>query len=418
MPSSKRQKTLSALGVKQDTGALTQEVLARVLTVPLRSRYALSDRLPGFYVRVGGERPGAKGKPVPGPAMYWAQARVNGVVKQVKVGTAGILELSEARTLARQVLAQLHRGVDLNAQKRQRAVEERSRITLRTYIDEHYDVHLDAMKAGASEKLRLLDTWAPLLSMRLDEITEADINRVLHARRKSGISDGSALRDWSALQALLRYAWKKKALAALPFRGRPEALEGAMHGERDRYLGQRGAEEVAVFRRVLDGETHEVRIAVLLLLATGMRRGELLGLRRENVDWKQGLVTIPKEKTKSGRKTGDRRVYLNTDALELLKSLKVTSISGYFFPPPLATWETRLKRCIARVGAAGVPNFTLHDLRRTYATWAFKAGARLEAVSKLLGHSKVAVTQRYAKLVDSELREAAAGVRLGVTPGV
>ena len=420
MPS-QRQRLLAALGIRGSPEGLTKELIDKVLRVPVARRYAIGDdRVPGFFLRCGAARAGPKG-PRPGPAMFWVQTRVDKKMKQVKVGPVGVMTLDEARALARQKLAKLHSGIDLNAEKRAREVEERSRVSLQTYIDEGYAGHLDAMKSGKSEKQRLLKAWKPLLDYRLDEITEAEINRVLLDRREAEIGDGTVRRDWSALQALLRYAWRKQALAALPFRGRPEALEGTMDGERDRFLGQRSADEVATFQRVLAGEMHEVRTAVLLLLATGMRRGELLDLRREQVNWKEGIVVIPKEKTKSGRKTGDRRVYLSPDALELLRSLKkddkVEKISGPFFPPPTATWETRLARCKNRWKAAGVKDLTLHDLRRSFATMAFASGARLEAVSKLLGHSKVHVTQRYAELVDAELHQAAAGVRVSVTPG-
>jgi integrase len=134
---------------------------------------------------------------------------------------------------------------------------------------------------------------------------------------------------------------------------------------------------------------------------TGLRRGEMLGLRREQI---VGPLIALDATTKSGRPRG---VPLPPEA---------TRIAQERIPWRVAYWELRDRFEAARK-AAGMPNVRWHDLRHTYASWLVQAGQPLGAVRELLGHSSLAVTSRYAHLSPDHLRDAVAALPRRVNHG-
>ncbi len=154
----------------------------------------------------------------------------------------------------------------------------------------------------------------------------------------------------------------------------------------------------------------------LLALSTGMRRGELLGLRWRDLDLDRrslsvrqcvvihkGAALIEEPKTSSAR----RVVKLPAEAVEALREHRRRQVERRLCVGSL--WEdhdlvfcTRLGRPlnpnnVARsytrlVAIAGVPRIRLHDLRHTHATWLLKAGQPVKVVSERLGHAKVSIT--------------------------
>ena len=112
-------------------------------------------------------------------------------------------------------------------------------------------------------------------------------------------------------------------------------------------------------------------------------------------------------------KTGPRRVPLNTQARSILERLPRGG-SPFVFPSPrdpsrprypdLALWY-QVRR------EAGIEDVRLHDLRHTHASHAVMNGVPIPVVSRMLGHSNVRMTLRYAHLGDSEI--AAAAERVG-----
>jgi integrase len=115
---------------------------------------------------------------------------------------------------------------------------------------------------------------------------------------------------------------------------------------------------------------------------TGMRRGELLGLRWLDVDLAQGCILLPQTKNAEGR-----IVYLNEGAQAVLASIsrtpeaKITDrIFGDFTPDQVSV---NFRRACARLKVA---DFRFHDLRHTAASWLRMSGADIHTVAQLLGH--------------------------------
>jgi integrase len=146
-----------------------------------------------------------------------------------------------------------------------------------------------------------------------------------------------------------------------------------------------------------DGADHLTSI-VLLALNTGLRKGEIFGLRWTDVDLMRAQVTVRGDGAKSGQ---TRYVPLNGEALDVLRSWqRTTDRRGYVFPgraegEPL---DDVKKAWLPVVKAAKLTNFTFHDLRHTFASKLVMQGVDLNTVRELLGHADLTMTLRYAHL--------------------
>lgn len=129
---------------------------------------------------------------------------------------------------------------------------------------------------------------------------------------------------------------------------------------------------------------------VLFALHTGMRRGEILGLKWDAVDLERGVITV--EAGKTGR---IRYVPANAIVMEVLRRRKELEREYVF------TWggtkQSRFdKTWRAAVSAAGIAAIRFHDLRHTFATRLVLAGVDLVTVGELLGHRSIQMTLRYS----------------------
>ena len=148
-------------------------------------------------------------------------------------------------------------------------------------------------------------------------------------------------------------------------------------------------------------------ICTLLSLYTGLRIGEVCGLKWEDIDFKKGCISVNKtvERISLGNgKTkvvvGDpktessiRKVYVPTFIIELLKDHKKSSdlfvLSGKQNPTEPRTLQYRFEKILK---SAGIREMKFHSLRHTYATICIEKGVDIKTLSELLGHSDVKIT--------------------------
>ncbi|MCY4559369.1 MAG: site-specific integrase, partial [Chloroflexi bacterium] len=153
-------------------------------------------------------------------------------------------------------------------------------------------------------------------------------------------------------------------------------------------------------RHALDGRQQQADIVRLLLL-TGCRRGEIVPLQWSEVEEHKLVLR--------DSKTGPRSVPLNTKARSILQR-QPRGASPFVFPSPLDAAKPRnpdLRFWYRVRREAGIEDVRLHDLRHTHASHAVMNGVPVPVVSRLLGHSNVRMTLRYAHLEDREIEKAA-----------
>lgn len=142
---------------------------------------------------------------------------------------------------------------------------------------------------------------------------------------------------------------------------------------------------------------------VVFALNTGMRRGEILGLRWDQIDASGRSARVTR--TKGGR---DRIVPLNDAAAGVIKVQRKTSHGSYVFPSMkgrefMRTVDHSFGRACRLAGIVGL---RFHDLRHTFATRLIRRGADIITVQALLGHYAVTMTQRYTHTGADEKRRA------------
>jgi len=148
-----------------------------------------------------------------------------------------------------------------------------------------------------------------------------------------------------------------------------------------------------------------LREAIELAVYTGLRRGNLLGLRWEWVDWLNRVIRVPR--TKSGK---PHAVPLNATAYATLQRLwSARGESPYVFAHAVGRSAGEAVQDLKKgfhtaIDNAGIEDFRWHDLRHTFASWLIMRGASMRAVSELLGHQSMQMTMRYAHLSPGYLK--------------
>lgn len=155
-------------------------------------------------------------------------------------------------------------------------------------------------------------------------------------------------------------------------------------------------------------DSDKIRMVIILLATTGLRITECMSLRRDGIDLEAKELRIV------GKGNKPRTVPLLRETAEMLRAYteKYPSDSPFVFPGETKTGfaeiyniQKTLKRACIR---AGIKPFTPHGLRHFYATEMLKNGAKLEVVSRILGHSSVGITgDVYRHVKTEEIHEAA-----------
>ena len=176
--------------------------------------------------------------------------------------------------------------------------------------------------------------------------------------------------------------------------------------------------EIQELLKVLDGWPNpRAALVVAFALYTGRRKGEILALTWENVNLDAGFVTFPGITTKNRR---TQTIPVNDSALAILKKCQELRNGSHVFTNrqgeryTASGFDTIRKRIWAR---AGLSAYRFHDLRHSFASWLASSGeVDIYTLQTLLGHKTPAMTQRYAHLLNSSLRKAAA-VADNIFPG-
>lgn len=210
------------------------------------------------------------------------------------------------------------------------------------------------------------------------------IEQVRRELKGRGLSGATVNRKLAALCRMASVAYELGLLAA-PLRIRKEK-----EGEpRSRILTQ--DEQDLLFSHL----PADYRTFCLFLVSTGLRVGEALRLRPEDVQ----ADTIRVANTKGGK---PRTVPLNAEAAQLVQHLPFRSIKQ-------STLNYQFNKAKALSGLTDA-DLVVHSLRHTFASRLVKAGVGLAVVQRLLGHSSIVVTMRYSHLDLEDLRSAVARI--------
>ena len=305
--------------------------------------------------------------------------------------------LSQARTLRDRLLTEKTDRL-LNPAK-YRALKP---LTIKEWIDR--------CLAGSSNRDKLhekhrTDYWVKLWGSRaLSSLTTEEIRHHRAVMQASGdYAAGTINRYMSALRRIFTLAVHEHKIDRHPMKGikfLPESMK-------DRFFSD---EELQHLRQLLPLEEWRM---VAIALGTGLRLSEQLHMKWQHVDEASKTATIPM--SKAGK---TRRIPLSPAVLDVLR--EQFSDSPYVFPhadDPLKPADTReaSKQFAGRLQQAGIVGASWHVLRHTFASRLLQRGVDIITVSKLLGHSTILTTQRYAHHAKNSLHEAVAALDFGTT---
>jgi integrase len=181
------------------------------------------------------------------------------------------------------------------------------------------------------------------------------------------------------------------------------AFKKRLENERERFLSQ---EEIGKLAEVLDAAVDQRAAGIIrLCMLTGSRVGEVRQARFEQFNLELGSWSKPAATTKQ-RKIHRVPISAEVAAIVRQRQLLVPKANPWLFPGDTPGQPVKeIRRFWINVQKdAKLPDVRIHDLRHTFASLLVSGGASLEMIGKLLGHSQMQTTQRYAHLMDSPLR--------------
>lgn len=317
--------------------------------------------------------------------------------RQRRLGKAQELTVAQARKKAQSLLAQIRLGQDPDASSTARPQAP----SVREFAETAYLPHARHAKRSARTDAGFIENHVlPALGDRaLDEVTPTDIAQLVQGYREQHTPAGA-----NRLLALCRVIFKIALQQEVPGLERNPA-EGIRpyqeNNQRNRFLT---LEETQRLMRELErSHNRDLPQIVLMLLLTGARRSEVLCARWEHIDLERRQWYIPHSKSGLAR-----YVPISEALVEVLRQLPSLGQSGYIFPSPQTgrPYSDIFRPWNAARCRAGMPEVRLHDLRHSFASFLVNQGHSLYEVQKLLGHSQITTTQRYAHLSNERLLEA------------
>ncbi|WP_417810031.1 tyrosine-type recombinase/integrase [Thioclava sp.] len=275
---------------------------------------------------------------------------------------------------------------------------------LGTYFSE-VSTHQPSAKTTMSQFRSILAVIKP--ATPLSKLTDADLMR-FRSTRRSEVSNATINRTLAAFDRALRHMEKTHGatLATLDFGAKklPEPKE------RVREL------TLAEQKRLFENLRPDLHPIVQFALMTGARQGSICKLRWRDIDVDTGRMTF-RMKTDSGTSAKSMTFPMSSENKALLSTLpRATDPKHASF---VFTFEVQNRRMKSRrrilqnstafehfraaVRAAEIEDFHFHDLRHTFATRMLRKTQNIKLVSRLLGHSEITTTSRYAHVIDSDL---------------
>jgi len=276
---------------------------------------------------------------------------------------------------------------------------EQSTITLSELFEVYYRNHLVPHTKTFDNARRCfqsyLSHWA---ERRAEEITRAEIQSLVTELGTSGRRTTA-----NRVVQLIRPMFNKGRIWGLLNCSNPAVgVQLYRLKSRDRFLQ---FDELGKFFEAVSRLRYDAtRDALLLMLFTGARRGNICAMRFEEIDWHRKVWTIPK--TKNG---GSQIIPLVEPAMAILLDRKNNAKSEWVFPSVRSRKGHLTKLELAWkvvLEDAGIANLRPHDLRRTLGSWEALTGTDVLVIRESLGHKDIKSTMVYARLNLDPVRKA------------
>ena len=330
---------------------------------------------------------------------YVLQTRVSGKLCWFTIGQHGRITADEARAAALEILAQAKKGIDPRDADAKQQAEPVMADLGRRFLEEYVPVHCKPSTQGEYRRSVELFIDPAIGEMRIAGVERKDIAKLHFDLRDKPYQANRTLGVLSKMFSLAEI-WGLRPDGSNPCRH----VKRYKESKRERFLSPEETERLGEVLAEAESEMPSAVAAFRLLLLTGCRLSEIQFLRWEYV--RDDCIELP------DAKTGGRIVPLGPEARSVLAALPREEDNPWVIRGRLpASHITDLQRPWRRIRArAGLEDVRIHDLRHSYASRALALGESLTMIGKLLGHTQVQTTARYAHLARDSIQNAAARI--------
>lgn len=352
------------------------------------------DELKGFGLRVWPS----------GRKVYIVKCRIKGRQRFITIGPHGPVTAEQARVRAFEILSEAKGGRDPAKELDQARKAPTMKGLGERFLKEHVAVRCKPSTQAEYKRSVELFINPKIGTRKVTDIERQDITELHHGLSHIPYQANRTLGVLSKMFGLAE-AWGI----------RPDGSNPCLHVKK--YVEQKRArflspEEFAALGKALreveqDGsETQAAVNAVRLLMLTGCRLGEIMTLKWDYVDLKARELRLPDSKT------GAKIVHFGKTAADVLKGIEKLEDNPYVITGKKeGSRLTDLQHPWRRIRAkAKLDDVRIHDLRHSYASGALALGEGLPMIGKLLGHTQVQTTARYAHLANDPVKTAAGRV--------
>lgn len=322
---------------------------------------------------------------------YWMSFLHNGRQYQKSTGT-------EDKETAKKIFANIQAKIALN-QWIPEEREQRKEYTFRELVNRYAEYAEGRIKSWErSIKPVVENLLLPCFeSYTLDTVASHDLEKYQTSLIKKGLAIATINKYLTVFKMLIAKAegWNMCSAEVLKQVRKVKQLKGA--NKRLRFLSQ---EECQSLINACDPHLKPI---VIMAINTGMRKGEILSLKWDNVDLRHGFILL--DKTKNGER---REIPINGILRAILQDItRRLDIPHVFYDTAIGKPYGDVKKAFASaIRRTGIKDFTFHDLRHTFASHLVMAGVDITTVKELLGHKDIKMTLRYAHLAPSHKVEA------------
>ncbi|WP_171264796.1 tyrosine-type recombinase/integrase [Acinetobacter sp. ANC 4558] len=332
-----------------------------------------------------------------GVKSWWYRYSLNGKQERLVIGRYPDLSLKDARQVRDESASLVAKGISPKQKK--------NKVTITLFSDYGERYLNEVIKKERKNPYNMIlclnnDIYPMLGNIALDQINVDDVRRVIWRKKDQGY-DAAANQVRGLLKRMFDYAM---TLGLVPFN--PVLSIPTRHiykaVPRNRYLST--SEIRTYYTTLLNSRIYRPRkLGLLLSLLTLVRKSELLRAKWEHVDFDSRMWLIPE--TKADSTTGHSRemvVYMSDQVIELFKELKtIAGDEPYVFVGRKSgthishnAFNTAQKSALA---LTDIPDFTVHDLRRTASTHLNEQGFNSDAIEACLNHTMRGVRGVYNK---------------------
>lgn len=333
-----------------------------------------------------------------GHKAYHYRYVIRGKQKQIKLCDVGSISVSQARDMANNCRARISEGFD--------PLEEKKTLkdipTIAAFIADFYIPYIKTYKRSWDTDVSLIKNHIlpNFGKLYLDQFTKQHMISFVSLHIKTH-KPGSVNRVIILLRYIFNCAlkWETPGIKKNPTAG-VDLLEE--NNKKERFLT--AAEANALIGALKHSENQMLQYIIPMLILTGARKSEVLTAKWEDFNIEQRIWRIPL--AKSGKA---RHVPMSDGVLSLLDSVPMHDGCPYVFANPntlkpyvsfFSAWNTVRK-------SVGLGDVRVHDLRHSFASFLVNSGRSLYEVQRILGHTQIKTTQRYAHLSQDSLLAAA-----------